>query len=300
MLTDWIATVEGTEAGRNWAMALALLSAVAHAAFGAIQKARYDPWLTRGAVDAAIAAYAMPIALLLVPWPEGRMWSILAGSVVIHFFYKLFMTMAYARGAYTAVYPVVRGTGPLVTCVFAAMVFAESYSALQWLGVGLLSGGILALAAINVAATRIDRRRLVAALALAFVTGVMVAVYTVYDAWGIRQAADPFTFLAWFFLLSSLDFPVISFLIWRSRQDAPPLRRLMARGFAGAGFAFVSFGGVMLATRLDKVGEAAVLRETSVVFAGLFGWLMLGERMGWARGLMLPVIALGAIVVEFG
>jgi drug/metabolite transporter (DMT)-like permease len=56
----------------------------------------------------------------------------------------------------------------------------------------------------------------------------------------------------------------------------------------------------MLATRLDKVGEAAVLRETSVVFAALIGWLFLGERVGWVRAGLVAVIAAGAVVVEFG
>jgi drug/metabolite transporter (DMT)-like permease len=56
----------------------------------------------------------------------------------------------------------------------------------------------------------------------------------------------------------------------------------------------------MLATRLDKVGEAAVLRETSVVFAALIGWTFLGERVGPWRGALVVLIALGAVVVEFG
>jgi drug/metabolite transporter (DMT)-like permease len=56
----------------------------------------------------------------------------------------------------------------------------------------------------------------------------------------------------------------------------------------------------MLATRIDKVGQAAVLRETSVVFAALIGWAFLGERVGpWRAGLVI-LIALGAVVVEFG
>ena len=299
-MSDWIIAIEGTGAGRNWAMALALMSALAHAAFGAVQKARHDPWLTRGAVDAAMASIALPIALFLVPWPSGTLWLILAGTVVIHFFYKLFMTMAYARGAFTVVYPVVRGTGPLVTVIFAALVFSESYAPMQWLGVALLSGGILALAALNLATTTLERRRLAAALAMAFVTGIAVAVYTVYDAWGIRQSPNPFTFLAWFFLLSSLDFPIISWLRWKATVSPPAPAALMRQAYMGACLAFFSFGGVMLATRLDKVGEAAVLRETSVVFAALIGWLILGERIGVARGLMMLVIALGAVVVEFG
>jgi len=60
-----------------------------------------------------------------------------------------------------------------------------------------------------------------------------------------------------------------------------------------------SFGAILLATRLDKVGEAAVLRETSTIFAALIGWLFLKETVGLRRLALMALIALGAVVVEF-
>jgi drug/metabolite transporter (DMT)-like permease len=83
-------------------------------------------------------------------------------------------------------------------------------------------------------------------------------------------------------------------------HDPPPLGALLRRGVIGGLIAYVSFGSIMLATRIDKVGQAAVLRETSVVFAALIGWLFLRERVGALRGGLVVVIALGAVVVEFG
>ena len=62
----------------------------------------------------------------------------------------------------------------------------------------------------------------------------------------------------------------------------------------------MSFGAILMATRIDKVGQAAVLRETSVVFAALIGWAFLGERVGALRAGLVILIALGAVVVEFG
>ena len=67
----------------------------------------------------------------------------------------------------------------------------------------------------------------------------------------------------------------------------------------GAFVAYFSFGAIMLATRLDKVGEAAVLRETSTVFAALIGWLVLGEKVGPVRTALMAMIALGAVIMEF-
>ncbi len=299
-MTEWVWSIEGTPDGRLAAMALALLAAVSHAVFGALQKGRHDPWLTRGAIDFWIFWLAMPVALFMVPWPEGRVWWILLGALGIHFVYKLLMAMAYSRAAFTVVYPVVRGTGTLATVAFASVVFAESYSWVQWLGVLLLSGGILALALVNLRGVTAGRHDLRVGLVVACLGGLSVAIYTTYDAFGIRATPDPFTFLAWFFLITSVDFPFIA--LWRYARmiDPPALAPLLRRGFAGALIAFVSFGAVMLATRLDKVGQAAVLRETSVVFAAAIGWAFLGERVGWLRGALAVVIAAGAVVVEFG
>jgi len=299
-VTDWIAAIEGTPEGRIAAMALALLAAVAHAVFGAIQKGRHDPWLSRGAIDAWLVALTAPVALFLVPWPEGRVWLILAGAFLIHLVYKVLMAMAFSRGAFTVVYPVVRGSAPLVTVLFAAIVFAERNSLLQWCGVALLSGGILALAAVNLGGAASVRSELASALGIAFLGGLMVAVYTTYDAYGIRATPNPFTFLAWFFLVSSLDFPLIAAWRYARMLDPPEPGPLVLRGLAGALVAYVSFGAIMLATRLDKVGHAAVLRETSVVFAALIGWLFLHERVGPVRAALVATIALGAIVMEFG
>ena len=300
-MTDWILAVEGTEAGHHIAMVLALTSALAHALFGALQKGRHDPWLTRGAIDISYGIMALPVALFVFPLPTPTLWLVLAGVFVLHAAYKWLMAMAYTRGAYTVVYPVVRGTAPVVTVLAAGIVFGEHFTGVQWAGTALLSLAILGLAAVNLRRVTVGREALVAALWLAFMTGILTSAYTVYDAFGIRLAEDPFTFLAWFFVVDGLLlFPWVALARWRRMADPPAPGPLMLRGFAGGLLGFVSFGAVMLATRLDKVGEAAVLRETSTVFAAAIGWIFLRETVGPLRALLMALIAAGAVIVELG
>lgn len=303
---EWILSIEGTAAGTQAAMALALFSAFAHAVLGALQKGRHDPWTSRGAIDLWAAFIALPAALFLVPAPDAQLWLVLFGAWIIQTAYKCLMAMAYTRGNYTLVYPIVRGTGPLATVVLAGIVFGETFSAGQWFGVLLLSGGIFGLAAVNIRSIEIGRKRLFSAVYFAVLTGVSVAIYTTYDAYGIRLAPDPFTFLAWFFVGDGVIMPLVALARHqrlRAGGRVPEWRGsgpLAVRGLFGALAGLGSFGAVMLATRLDNVGEAASLRETSVVFAGLIGWLVLGERVGRMRAALMIVIALGAVVVEVG
>ena len=300
-MSDWLISIEGTEAGRTVAMLLALASALLHAIFGALQKGRHDPWLSRGAMDFSYGLMAAPIALFLVPWPEKTLWPVLAISIAIHTGYKLVQAMAYSKGAFTVVYPVVRGTGPVFTVIGACLLFGEVFTGTQWLGVGLLVAGIFGLAAYNIRTIRIDRATLIPALALAVLTGAFVAGYTTWDAGGIRSTANPFTYLAWMFFLEGLFImPTIAFLRWRQMAQRPAPGPLALRGILGGVVALLGFGGIMLATRLDKVGEAAVLRETSVVFAALIGWLLLKETVGPRRFALMALIALGAVIVEMG
>lgn len=283
------------------ALVLALAAAVLHAVFGALQKGRYDPWLARGTVDFCYSAIAAPFALFVVPWPEPHMWLIFAGVYVIHVCYKMLQAWAYTKGAYTVVYPVVRGTGPLFAVIGAGIIFSETFSSVQWMGVAVLLAGIFGLAVYNLATITADRDTLVSALGLAVLTGLFVALYTTYDAYGIRATADPLTFLAWFFFLDGLGvMPCIAWMRYLRMAQKPELVPLFRLGVIGGVTAMASFGSIMLATRLDQVGEAAVLRETSTVFAAIIGWVFLKETVGPRRLGLMALIAVGAVIVELG
>ncbi|MCV6598559.1 MAG: EamA family transporter [Mangrovicoccus sp.] len=299
-MTEWLISLEGTEAGHQLALALALMAAFLHAVFGALQKGRHDPWLSRGAIDFCYGAMAMPFALFVVPWPEPHMWPIFALMWLVHVIYKLLQGQAYMMGAYTVVYPVVRGTAPLFAIFGAMLIFGERFTIVQWLGLAVLLAGIFGLAVYNLVHVHLERETLVPALLFALATGLFVALYTTVDAYGIRATADPFTFLAWFFFIDGLVFPVVAWRRWHRMDNPPAPGPLMLRGFFGGLIAFGSFGAVMLATRLDKVGEAAVLRETSPVFAAFIGWLVLRETVGPRRIALMALIALGAVIVEAG
>ncbi len=297
-MAEWITGLEGTEAGKTLAMALALFAAVVHALFGAIQKGpRLDPWESRAAIDIFYGVLALPLVLFVVPFPEPHMWPIFAGVFLVHTGYKLSQASAYSAGAYTVVYPVVRGTGPFFTIIGAWFLFEEVFTPVQWLGVFVLMAGILGLAAYNLVFQEVQRATLRRALALAVLTGLFVAGYTTWDAYGIRATTDPFTFIAWFFLIDAFFMPVYVALV---RRPAVRVGDWVRLGLPGAVLAYLSFGSILLATRLDKVGEAAVLRETSTVFAAGIAWVMFGEKVGPRRLTLMALIAAGAVIVEVG
>lgn len=300
---DLIVELAGTPAGEALALALALLSAMAHAIFGAVNKGGSDPYLNRGAINITYCAMAAPFALFILPWPQPQLFIVLIAVYFVHFLYEWLQTVSFVKGDFTVVYPIARGTGPFMTAIGALFIFNERLAPFQWFGLVLLSGSIISLALVNyrnVVRDGGEIKGIREAVLAALLTGIMVAVYTTLDAYGIRLAVDPFIFLAWFFFIGGFGFPIISIHRWRKIDVRPPISELAMRGVFGAIIAFISFGAVMLATRLGKVGEAAAFRETSIIFATGIGVLIFKEKIGLPALLLIALIAVGAILVEVG
>ena len=300
---DLIIELSGTPAGNALALVLALMSAMAHAIFGAVNKGGVDPYLNRGAINIAYSLAAAPFALLVFPWPDGDLLIILAITFFVHLLYEWLQTVSFAKGAFTVVYPIARGTGPLITALGALIIFDERMNSHQWFGLAMLSTSIFLLAYFNYRDALSSGRSISGlreAVLAAFFTGVMIAVYTTIDAYGIRLAADPFTYLAWFFMMGGFGFPLIAARRWFEIDTHPPLSDLAIRGIFGAIIGIISFGSIMLATRLGKVAEAATLRETSIIFATGIGVLIFKEKIRAPALLLIALIALGAILVKTG
>lgn len=210
---SWIVSLEGSPAGETLALVLVLVSAVTHAMFGVIFKGGVDPYINRGAINISYSIMALPVALFVLPMPSAQMWAVLACSFLAHVFYELLQARAYSKGAFTLVYPVARGTGPIATALLAYAVLSEHLEPLQWLGLLVLSGAIFSLALVNLRDLRADRdasRGVAAAVIAAIATGCVAAVFMNIDAHGTRMGTNPLTFVTWFFVLGAFSAPVFA------------------------------------------------------------------------------------------
>lgn len=300
---ELLKNLAGTAEGKTLALVLALLSAMAHATFGAINKGGVDPYLNRGAINISYSLMAMPFALLILPWPSQELFQILVITFFIHVLYEWLQTVSFYNGAFTVVYPIARGSGPMITALAALIVFKEQLSSIQWSGLIILSGSIFLLGFHNykvAAKSGQDISGLRTAVTAALFTGVMIAVYTTVDAYGIRLADNPFTFLAWFLMMGGFGFPVIAYRHWRKTKVNLPVKDLALRGITGAVIGSLSFGFVMLATLLGSVSEAAAFRETSIVFATIIGIVIFKEKISAQAIMLIGMIVLGAILIKIG
>jgi len=299
---EYFVSLAGTEFGERLAFALALISALAHSIFAALNKGGIDPYLNRGAINIAYCIMAAPFALFILPFPTPFVLQLLLLSYILHLGYEWLQAAAFSRGAFTLVYPIARGMGPLVTALFAIFLFSETLELSQWFGLLLLSGAVISLGYVNLQEKDLSpelKAQLLPSILLAVGAGIGVALYTTVDAYGIREAFNPFTFLAWFFFLGGFGFPFVAYARYQKMIPKPPIKPLIKRGIIGAFIALFSFATLMLATRIGKVSEAAALRETSIIFAAIIGVVFFKEKLNKAKVLVIGLIALGAIMIEF-
>lgn len=281
-------------------MLLVLFSALLHASWNAITKSGRDPLLTIWVVTGTGGLIA-GAGTLWVDFPVPAAWPYLAGSLVLHLGYQLFLVSAYRVGDLSQVYPVARGLSPCVVAGLAAAFAGEHPGPVQLAGLALVSLGIASLSSFapSAAVTRAsggsaDPRW---AFAAALVTGLWIGGYTFVDGRGVRLCERPADFIAWSLCLDALPITVVT-LATRRRAVPGFLRREGLRAAAGGVMATVAYGIVLWALARGGMAQVSALRETSVVAAALIGTRLLREPFGVRRVVAAVVVALGIVLLQ--
>jgi drug/metabolite transporter (DMT)-like permease len=262
---------------------LALAAAGLHAGWNVLLKSSRDPLPTSTRSLATSAAVVTPIALL--GWlatghpplpPLG--WLVLVLSAAAELFYFVFLSRAYQAGDLSVVYPIARGTGPLIAVIAGLLILREHLTLLELVGVLALLAGIWS----------VRRPRLNSAVVPALITGVFIGIYTTLDRVGINLGS-PWLYggLLWLFI-------AILLAAWTRGR---PLRRgagenwrtSIAIGLMSA----AAYGLVLVALVLAPVAIVAPLRESAIVLVTAWGVWRLKEH----DGVLLRLAGAVAIVV---
>ena len=273
-------------------MLMVLLGAALHATWNIIVKAGSDKHLdiilvTCGA--ASVAALALPF----FPLPGKVSWPYLGASVAIHCAYFTLVGLAYRTGDLSYAYPLMRGSAPLLTAVVAAVTIGEPLSLGAWLGLGLISAGILTLTGDSWRAGRFP----LASTGYGLLNAVVIVSYTIVDGLGVRLSGNPSSYILWLFFLIPL--PLLSWtLLTRPGAFQAQLRLRWKPGILGGMCTAASYGLALWAMTLAPIALVAGLRETSVIFGTVFACLFLKERFGVLRYAAAGAVTAGGIAIK--
>ncbi|HYL18546.1 MAG TPA: EamA family transporter [Burkholderiales bacterium] len=273
-------------------MLLVLFAAALHAGWNAIVKSSPDKSsdvVLVAASAAAIAATTLPF----IPLPTISSWPYLLASVAIHLAYFSLVGLAYRHGDLSYAYPLMRGSAPLITTGAALLLVGETLRGGGYVGVLLLSAGVLALSFDGFRNGNVHMRATGYAIANAFV----VALYTLVDGIGVRLSGNALSYAQWLFFLNAIPLVVLAL----STRRAPLLSAARARWkilLLGGLCTIGSYGLVLWAMTRAPLALVAALREMSVVFGTVFAAVFLKEKFGMLRYVAAGLVTAGAVAMK--
>jgi drug/metabolite transporter (DMT)-like permease len=262
-----------------------------HATWNAIAKSVEDRVVVFALIGVA-ATLGGGAVLVLTGLPYRAAIGFAVVSAAIHIGYDLGLMSSYRLGAFNQVYPIARGTSPLLVAFGAYFLVGERLGPVPLAGVAILAAGLASLA---LSSGRLTSSEL-PAIGAAVLTGVAIAAYTVVDGLGVRRAHDPLAYAGLLFLLQGPVFPVVAAfrrpgLGWLTGPVA-------ARGLLAGALSLVAYGIVLWAQTQAPLAEVAAIRETSVVFAALIGMKLFAERFGTRRLAAAVLVAAGIVLIS--
>lgn len=266
-----------------------LAAAVIHAGWNAIAHGIRDQLLAFTLVGAGDLLIVVVVACF-APAPAAAAWPWLMASVLIHLLYMVLLMQAFRLGDFGQMYPIARGTAPLVVTVLAMVLVDERPGPWQTAGVAVASAGLLGVALWGVRST--GTRPHWPAIGAACATGLAIAAYTVVDGTGVRAAGSTLGYTAWLLILQSLPIPLYALATRRGRL-LEQMRPVMARGLLGGAMSTVAYALVLWAQTRAPLAPVAALRESSVIAGAAIGALLFKERFGGPRIAAAALMALG-------
>ena len=237
-----------------------------------------------------------------------REWGLVLASGLTHLLYFNVLLKGYRVADLTVVYPVARGSGPLLSALLAVLLLGEALGILGLLGVAGICGGIWLIAGgpslwqkvrSGAAEDAAARARVRAGLAWGAATGALIAAYTVIDGYSVKVVLISPILVDYFGNLLRIPFMLPA--CWRDRSGwAPAWRSQWRHALVMAVLSPLAYVLVLYAAQMAPLSHVAPAREVSMLFAALIGGRLLGEAdRGW-RLLGAACVAGGVVALALG
>ena len=253
-------------------MALVLVAALLHASWNAFVKAGNDKLLSLALMHACSGALGLCL-LPFFPLPDPASWPYLALSAALHWGYYVFLISGYRHGDLGVVYPLARGSAPLMIAVTGALIAGERFPPLAMAGLALASLGIVSLSFEN----GLPARRTFKPILFAIGTALWITAYTLADGLGVREAGSKLSYIIWLFVLEALTFCPFAIAMRRRTWKRYYLDHWQGLWLSGL-VAALAYGLVIYVMSTHPMAWVSALRETSVVIAVLIGAFFLKEQ----------------------
>src|SRR5205085_2145856 len=270
-----------------------LVAAAFHASWNALIKIRLDPFLAIVLIAAMAGIVSLPL-LFFVPVPPLAAWPWLIASVITHTGYYVGLSGAYRSGEMGQVYPIARGSAPLMTAAGGALLLGENFNLVGWAGIVALTSGIFMLSLRGGGALAHLNRR---AVGFALFTAVTICCYSLVDGQGARTAGNANAYALLLFVVDGAF--ITGFAVVRHGIGVVPgVMRFWKSGLIGGALSLAAYWIVIWAMTVQPIAIVAALRETSVLFAALIAVAILKEPLRAPRIAAAVMIVAGLTAIR--
>jgi len=270
------------------ALAITLGAAVVHAFWNLVVARSEDNQATTAVAIAVGVVVAAPFAILR--WHvEPPAWPYIAASSVLELVYFWLLTTAYRRAEMSLVYPIARGSAPVIVLLISVFVLGVATSFAQAAGVGLVGLGVILVRGLRGGARWSD-------VVLALAVATSIAGYTLVDKQGV-QYADPVTYVTLILIVPA----IVACLYVAARGGVSRVRNALKLDAVVTGIGTViAYALVLVALTLAPAASVAAVREVSVVIAVAFGAIFLHERVRTSRIAGALIVVAGVALIVLG
>jgi drug/metabolite transporter (DMT)-like permease len=275
---------------------MAVVAAAAlHAGWNALVKIGASP-LVSLALISMFSGMVGAVSIPLVGLPDARVLPWLALGVIFHTAYRWFLARAYTWGDLGQVYPLARGTAPLLVALVGMAALDEPLRPLSLFGILILSAGVM-LMTFRGGGPAAHRHLGAHASLFALSTSAFIAAYTVVDGLGGRASASPHIYAAWLLFLDGIVIFLVLLAV-RVPQLGATLRRCWKPAFIGGLMSAAAYWIAIWAMTKAPIALVAALRESSILFAALISAIVLREPLSLWRSVACMLMLIGLVALR--
>ena len=267
-----------------------LFAAACHAGWSSIVKSK-NSLAIMGITSVVEIVFFTPL-VFYVPFPPLEIWYFIISSVILHGFYRLSVVYSYKFGDLSFVYPIARGGSSLIIAIITLIFLDEKISLICLTSILIVCIGIFLIYYNQKIKFNFP------AFFLAMSTAFLIAIYTIVDGYGIRLSYNKFSYLYWMLLLNGV--PILLFSIYSKEK---PLKNIDLKficwGVLAGILAILSYCLVVWSMQYLEIAYVSSIREASIIFATLIGFLLLNEKQAKNRLIPSGLIVIGITTLYF-
>ena len=272
---------------------LVIFSAILHAIWNGMVKSYKNKIISVSAIvfgHVPIAAFVM----LFLPLPTLESVPYIILSALIHQGYQYNLISAYKIGDLTKVYPIARGTGPIVATIISIIFLGLLITKFQILSIALVCFGIIILGIFSESLIKNNK-----VIFYSLATGLFIGLYSLVDGHGARISQSPLSFLGWSFILNAMIFPFVLKFMGHKKVFSRVLKEAKLIFWVGGTLSYIVYGIVVWAFTKAPIPLVGALRESSIVFSVLIGFFFLKERITFLKIVSILIIFIGVALLKF-